>query len=113
MTTDELEEVADAIVFMWTPKDYTNSKFGNSWGVISGSEDAWGWFHHFKQSDYPSLPGEHIDWGRYGLYFPHIALHDEFHQFFAGGYRQTTQAQQYRTNFLFTTTLVHEIAHAY
>ena len=111
-TKRELLELADVIVFMWTPAGYKQAYGGDCWGMTCRRRIDCDGIHEYTPSDYPPLPNNHRPRERNGYFSPLISLNREFRQTF-GGRHPMTQSQQYRAAYMFAATLVHELAHAF
>jgi hypothetical protein len=110
---DEIDDLTEVVIFMFTPSQYSNSHLGQAWGVTSPEAEYWPWSRHFYPEDYPHLSDEALIAASHGYHIPEITLSDKFARYFKSGYAHSTQSQDFRLQYMFATTLVHELAHAF
>lgn len=100
-----MRELGKVIVFMFTP---ASDIYDAGYGATYGNKRNLPFFHRFRKSDWPKTPN--------GYRKPHpvVVMHSDFCKYFSQKEsRQTDHDTWLRTQFLFATTLVHEIVHAY
>ena len=98
-------ELGKVITFMLRPASHEHD---DSYGVTYYSMRDLPFFHCFRRDDWPKTSNDQSH------YHPVVVMHNDFFKYFSQkGLQFTDHDVWLRTQFLFATTLVHEVAHAY
>ncbi|KAF2185593.1 hypothetical protein K469DRAFT_687915 [Zopfia rhizophila CBS 207.26] len=111
-TRMRLEKLSRILIIMFIPRKYRKTNDGTSWG-ITWPHSSFPWFRYFSRSDLPHIPSKYYgpEYGKRDMAI--ITLNSDFQDFFYDGYQHFTPSMTYRVWFMFASTLVHELAHAY
>ncbi|KAF2202444.1 hypothetical protein GQ43DRAFT_348246, partial [Delitschia confertaspora ATCC 74209] len=114
-TKRKLRQLAHMIAFVWTPPGSLDHDVmdARAYGITWPSKSHVPFSYNFRSHNWPTIDPKYRSgyWARRPK--PVISLRQDFGQFFCKGYRTATPCERYRAWFMFASTIVHEVAHAY
>lgn len=107
---DKLRSLGEVITFMFAPRRYPLEHYGETYPT----KEATSFFHAIRTLDWPRSNIQHLSKRHPQRLHPCVVLQRDFGRYLTSqNFDNSTGSLWYRTQFLFTITLLHEVAHAY